>query len=272
MIKCCSSYHKILCSLVLSLFVRRHSSSVTPKWYRDQRSKEGQKEMRPASNKQANRVRRSAELSGLIFCISNGKAAMSPSAAVTGYQSQARPRQPGRKHSLHCAHQRGSSPLTQSMMGFRRKKRKSHFPSTLVNPSAPSGQTHKHQHVSVGCVSERELRQYWIHVAPPHNPATRPHVAKQLSALFSLRVWLPEGSGEPRPRPQSLTVLVGKCFLPYSRLSLLTRPPLIIAAALAERPQDSSASKWDKTNKAICVWTAAKTQVCCSEKALLCCV
>lgn len=113
-------------------------------------------------------------------------------------------------------------------------------------------------------MSEREscadIESTWLH------RTTRPHVAKQLSALFSLRVWLPEGSGEPRPRPQSLTVLVGKCFLPYSRLSLLTRPPLIIVAALAERPQDSSASKWDETKKAICVWTAAKTQVCCSER------
>lgn len=85
---------------------------------------EGQKETYPASNQQANRVRRSAELSGLIFCISNGKAAVSPSAGVTGYQSQARPRPPGGKHSLLCARQRSSSPLTHSMMGFKIKKKK----------------------------------------------------------------------------------------------------------------------------------------------------
>lgn len=120
---------------------------------------EGQKETYPASNQQANRVRRSAELSGLIFCISNGKAAVSPSAGVTGYQSQARPRPPGGKHSLLCARQRSSSPLTHSMMGFKikEKKRKSHFPSTLLNPGAPSRQTHQHQHVSAGFVSKKEL-------------------------------------------------------------------------------------------------------------------
>lgn len=117
---------------------------------------EGQKETYPASNQQANRVRRSAELSGLIFCISNGKAAVSPSAGVTGYQSQARPRPPGGKHSLLCAHQRSSSPLTQSMMGFKiQKKGKSHFPSALLNPDAPSRQTHQHQHVSAGFVSKK---------------------------------------------------------------------------------------------------------------------
>lgn len=116
---------------------------------------EGQKETYPASNQQANRVRRSAQLSGLIFCVSNGKAAVSPSTGVTGYQSQARPRPPGGKHSLLCAHQWSSSPLTHSMMGFKiKKKRKSHFPSTLREPGAPSRQTH--QHVSAGFVSGKK--------------------------------------------------------------------------------------------------------------------
>lgn len=153
-------YHKIHVSLLLLLFVQRNSNSASPKMAsRTKADKmEGQKETYPASNQQANRVRRSVELSGLIFCISNGKAAVSPSTGVTGYQSQARPRPPGGKHSLLCAHQRSSSPLTQSMMGFKReKKRKSHFPSTLLNSGAPSRQTHQHQHVSAGFVSKKEL-------------------------------------------------------------------------------------------------------------------
>lgn len=221
-------------------------------WRRKREETEGQKERHPASNKQANRVRRSAELSGLIFCISNGKAAVSPSAAATGYQSQPGPRQPGGKHSLLCAHQRSSSPLTQSVMGFRReKKEKSHFPSTLVNPGAPSVQTHKHQHIPAGSVSRREspadIEATWLQ---PRNPATQPHVAKQLSASFFLC-----GSGSQKAaahRGRRATAVVGKCFLPYSRLGLLTRPPLITAAALAGRPRDSSASKRDETNDAIC--------------------
>lgn len=57
-------------------------------------------------------------------------------ADVMGYQSVAQASKPNGKHSLLSAHQRGSSPLTQSMMGFR----KSHFPHT-VNPHASSWQT-----------------------------------------------------------------------------------------------------------------------------------
>lgn len=164
---------------------------------------EGQKETHPASNQQANRVRRSVELSGLIFCISNGKAAVSPSTGVTGYQSQARPRPPGGKHSLLDAHQRSSSPLTQSMMGFKReKKRKSHFPSTLLNSGAPSRQTHQHQHVFCGfCVKKRAGL-----ILNPRgsNAAQLGHMWLNnfLNPFFSLRVWLPEGSNSPQPQPR----------------------------------------------------------------------
>lgn len=57
-------------------------------------------------------------------------------AVVMGYQSVAQASKPYGKHSLLAAHQRSSSPLTQSMMGFR----KSHFPHT-GNPHASSRQT-----------------------------------------------------------------------------------------------------------------------------------
>lgn len=55
---------------------------------------------------------------------------------VMGYQSAAQASRPYGKHSLLSAHQRGSSPLTQSMMGFR----KSHLPHT-GSPHASSWQT-----------------------------------------------------------------------------------------------------------------------------------
>lgn len=59
-------------------------------------------------------------------------------AVVMGYQSLTQASKPYGKHSLLSAHQRSSSPLTQSMMGFR----KSHFPHTgnpLCFVSANSG-------------------------------------------------------------------------------------------------------------------------------------
>jgi len=52
-------------------------------------------------------------------------------AVVMGYQSPTQASEPYGKHSLLCAHQRRSSPLTQSMMGFR----KSHFPHTGKPPA-----------------------------------------------------------------------------------------------------------------------------------------
>lgn len=55
---------------------------------------------------------------------------------VMGYQSVAQASRPYGKHSLLSAHQRRSSPLTQSMMGFRN----SHFPHT-GKPHASSRQT-----------------------------------------------------------------------------------------------------------------------------------
>lgn len=122
----------------------RNDTLASVKKHREQRQNGRARGGAPASKQQANRVRRSAELSGLISCISNGKAAVSPSASVTGYQSQARPRQPGGKHSLLCAHQRSSSPLTHSMMGFKIRKKKKLFPRHAAKPR----QTHQHQHVS----------------------------------------------------------------------------------------------------------------------------
>lgn len=142
---------------------------------------EGQKQTYPASNQQANRVRRSAELSGLIFCISNEKAAVSPSAGVTGYQSWARPRPPGGRHSLLCAHQRSPSPLTHSMMGFkiRKKKRKKQFPLRAAKLWRPvSANTSTCFCGFSGKMNSALIKSTWL------RRTTRPHAARQLSPLF----------------------------------------------------------------------------------------
>lgn len=69
----------------------------------------------------------------LLYQYSHGT---SMAALVMDYQSLIQAPKPCGMHSLLCAHQRSSSPLTQSMMGFR----KSHFPHT-GNPHASSQQT-----------------------------------------------------------------------------------------------------------------------------------